>query len=179
MTVELEQRPPVALIEWGKQAAEQEGCAATSAANLLRSVQSPVETSLERLDGNGWLNDDVVNNYVHLISTSKKCHERKIDYRISLFSEKLLRNGGTVLDTRRSKIKPIFDFDTVIIPFHVGGNHWVSGVIDLAERHIHVYDSLDYNLEPVAKVRAVASRRPLRPCSAALLAWEHSQKPFV
>ncbi|GJV93638.1 phospholipase-like protein [Tanacetum coccineum] len=32
--------------------------------------------------------------------------------------------------------------DDVFLPIHVGGNHWVTGVIDLPNSHVYVFDSL-------------------------------------
>ncbi|KAI4835046.1 sentrin-specific protease 1 [Plasmodium brasilianum] len=44
--------------------------------------------------------------------------------------------------TKRKKID-IFSFDLILIPLHVGGNHWTLGSINIKDKKIKLYDSLN------------------------------------
>lgn len=101
-----------------------------------------------------WLNDEIINFYLELLS--KRC-KRNLQRELSPPSTKLkchffntffctkFQNGyryrGVKRWSKKAKIK-IVEMDKVIIPVHVGHNHWCLAVINFQKKRFEFYDSL-------------------------------------
>ncbi|XP_043275305.1 sentrin-specific protease 1-like [Venturia canescens] len=92
------------------------------------------QEDLENLSGTNWLNDEVINNYLELISN-------KNTYAMSSFFFPRLQVNGYSAVRRWTKKVNIFEYRKVIIPIHMG-NHWCLAVIDIIFGQIRYYDSL-------------------------------------
>ncbi|XP_043270497.1 sentrin-specific protease 1-like [Venturia canescens] len=91
------------------------------------------QQDLETLNGTNWLNDEVINNYLELIS------DEKTYAMSSFFFPRLHVNGYNAVKRWTKKIN-IFKYRKVIVPIHLG-NHWCLAVIDMLFGEICYYDS--------------------------------------
>ncbi|XP_043282351.1 sentrin-specific protease 1-like [Venturia canescens] len=91
------------------------------------------QEDLETLKGENWLNDEVINNYLELISNEDV-------YVMNSFFFPRLHINGHVAVKRWTKRINIFKFHKVIVPIHLG-NHWCLAVIDMLFGEICYYDS--------------------------------------
>lgn len=103
-----------------------------------------------------WLNDEVINFYFcmlqeHNTNNSKSTKNTedmfpKIFTFSTFFFQSLTSNGYNYKNvakwTKRKKVD-IFSFDLILIPLHVRGNHWTLGVVNMKEKNIKLYDSLN------------------------------------
>lgn len=104
-----------------------------------------------------WLNDEVINFYFSMLQehNTKNVNNAgevqnsdfpKIYTFSTFFFQSLTSNGYNYRNvakwTKRKKVD-IFSFDLILIPLHVGGNHWTLGVINIKEKNIKLYDSLN------------------------------------
>ncbi|SBT49596.1 Ulp1 protease family C-terminal catalytic domain containing protein [Plasmodium ovale wallikeri] len=101
-----------------------------------------------------WLNDEVINFYLSMIQEYNEQNTKdeisflpKIFTFSTFFFQSLSSNGGYNYNkvarwTKRKKVD-IFSFDLILIPLHVGGNHWTLGAINIKEKNIKLYDSLN------------------------------------
>ncbi|XP_043269143.1 putative ubiquitin-like-specific protease 1B [Venturia canescens] len=91
------------------------------------------QQDLETLNGTNWLNDEVINNYLELISDEKT-------YAMSSFFFPRLHVNGYEAVKRWTRKVNIFKFEKMIVPINLG-NHWCLAVIDFLARNIVYYDS--------------------------------------
>ncbi|XP_043271833.1 ubiquitin-like-specific protease ESD4 [Venturia canescens] len=91
------------------------------------------QEDLETLKGENRLNDEVINNYLELISNEDV-------YVMNSFFFPRLHINGHVAVKRWTKRINIFKFRKVIVPIHLG-NHWCLAVIDMLFGEICYYDS--------------------------------------
>lgn len=114
-----------------------------SAAFKLRITQRDLAT----LQEGGWLNDEVINFYLSLITerSSGGAAELKV-YSFSTFFFPKLRGRGSGRAghsevKRWTKAVDLFSYDLVLVPLHLGV-HWALAVIDLKSKTVKSYDSM-------------------------------------
>ncbi|ANQ11195.1 Ulp1 protease family C-terminal catalytic domain containing protein [Plasmodium coatneyi] len=103
-----------------------------------------------------WLNDEVINFYMSMLqeyNTKNIKKDRPNNYLPKIFTfstfffQSLSSNGtynyNKVSRWTKRKQVDIFSFDLILIPLHVGGNHWTLGSINMKEKKIKLYDSLN------------------------------------
>lgn len=98
-----------------------------------------------------WLNDEVINYYMQMLSDENKRlnkNDPKSLYLNSFFLTKLLekRNGEmtyTYENVKRwTKNHNIFEMDKIYIPLNINNNHWVLIIVKMEMKEIYFYDSL-------------------------------------
>jgi len=102
---------------------------------------------LERILPGAWLNDELINCYMAMINEESKKNPNypKVHCFNTFFNVMLLNNGKGYTYQRVAKWTKsfdIFELDFVIIPVHVGGNHWCLGVINIRDKKVEYYDSM-------------------------------------
>lgn len=96
---------------------------------------------IKTLVGINWLNDEVVNAYMHLIVLRGQQRNYKRVHAFNTFFYPKLRENGYSSVRRWTRKVDVFSFDFLLIPVHLG-NHWCLGVVDFNQRTISYYDSL-------------------------------------
>ena len=91
---------------------------------------------LKCLEGQFWLNDEVINFYFHLIVAKLP----KVYAFGSHFFPKLKSSGFKGV-ARWTKNVDLFSQDYILIPIHLG-SHWCLAVVDVNRQSINYYDSL-------------------------------------
>lgn len=119
-----------------------------------------------RLDGTGWLNDELMNAYMALINEREDRYWNSVEsgekepidgrprsYCFNTFfftrlgedsiqpSENTYDYKGVSRWTKRAKVD-ILELDNVIVPINVGRNHWILVIIDIEEKTLFFIDSL-------------------------------------
>ncbi|CAD2105472.1 sentrin-specific protease 1, putative [Plasmodium vinckei lentum] len=101
-----------------------------------------------------WLNDEIINFYLSMLQEYNEAGIKSgVTYLPKMFTfstfffQSLNFNGSYNYSkvsrwTKRKKID-ILDYDLILIPLHVGGNHWTLGAINIKDKHIKLYDSLN------------------------------------
>ncbi|XP_028393896.1 sentrin-specific protease 1-like isoform X2 [Dendronephthya gigantea] len=87
-----------------------------------------------------WLNDEVVNAYLHMIVERSKNRGPKVHAFNTFFYPKLMKTGHASL-RRWTKKVDLFAMDIILIPIHLG-MHWCLAVIDIKQKIFTYYDSL-------------------------------------
>lgn len=104
-----------------------------------------------------WLNDNIINFYLNLLA--ERSVERHDDGYPSVFAmstffmTELLKGGYSRVRLWTRKVD-IFTYDIVLVPVHVGGEHWCMAIIDFRRQNISYYDSLLEPNEPVLRALA-------------------------
>lgn len=103
---------------------------------------------VQTLRGLNWLNDEVINFYMNLITerslqnptynSDLKCYTFS-----TFFYSKLLKDGYASLKRWTRKVD-IFSHNLILIPVHLG-LHWTLAVIDFNCKEIRYYDSMNGN----------------------------------
>lgn len=89
-----------------------------------------------------WLNDEVINFYMNLlIERGKGENYPSVHAFNTFFFPKLLSNGYDSLKRWTKKVD-IFAHDLILVPVHRGA-HWCMAIIDMKEKIIRYYDSMD------------------------------------
>ncbi|XP_050090272.1 sentrin-specific protease 2-like [Anopheles aquasalis] len=104
------------------------------------------------LDGNTWLNDEVINFYMQLLQyRSEQRRDQGLPkvYSKSTFFLSSLRRSGYSGVRRYTKKVDLFSFDLIVVPVHVNEVHWCMAIIDLRRKAIEYYDSLGAPNNPV------------------------------
>uniref|UniRef100_A0A2M3ZHH4 Putative sentrin/sumo-specific protease n=1 Tax=Anopheles braziliensis TaxID=58242 RepID=A0A2M3ZHH4_9DIPT len=104
------------------------------------------------LDGNTWLNDEVINFYMQLLQyRSEQRRDQGLPkvYSKSTFFLSSLRRSGYSGVRRYTKKVDLFSFDIIVVPVHVNQVHWCMAIIDLRRKAIEYYDSLGAPNNPV------------------------------
>jgi len=121
---------------------------------------------LSCLEPGSWLNDEVMNFYLELLSERCKRNngpnsqvppERRIKCHFfnTFFYAKLDENGAYKYQNvkrwaKRAKVD-ILSQDKIITPIHVGLNHWCLAVVNFKKKRFEYYDSLGGNNERCLK----------------------------
>lgn len=98
---------------------------------------------IHTLMGLNWLNDEVINFYMSLIVERARCSTKlpKV-YSFNTFFYTKLRSSGHSSLKRWTRKVDIFSYDLLIVPVHVGQNHWCLALIDLKNKKVSYCDSL-------------------------------------
>ena len=140
--------------------------------NDIKIFEHPVANTvvsvidLTRLDNGGWLNDELINTYVALLTDrniKRMKHQNSPNISIFVFSsyfyDKLESRGYEGVKTWNKVFgkygysqKNVSEFDLVMFPIHVGSNHWVCGCIDFKGKTIEYFDSLNKDPKQYFKV---------------------------
>ncbi|VWU51740.1 sentrin-specific protease 1, putative, partial [Hepatocystis sp. ex Piliocolobus tephrosceles] len=111
-------------------------------------------SQIKCLINNNWLNDEVINFYLSILQEYNQDGEKRNQYNLpkiytfsTFFYQSLSMNGSYNYNkvsrwTKRKKVD-IFTYDLILIPLHIGGNHWTLGAIDMKNKKIKLYDSLN------------------------------------
>ncbi|XP_043267694.1 sentrin-specific protease 1-like [Venturia canescens] len=91
---------------------------------------------LATLDGNNWLNDEVINEYLNLIVRGSP---ETFAFTTFFFSK--LLSGGFSSVQRWTKKTNIFQFKLILVPMHMGA-HWCLTIVDFVTKQIKYFDSL-------------------------------------
>ncbi|XP_035787563.1 sentrin-specific protease 2-like [Anopheles albimanus] len=107
------------------------------------------------LDGNTWLNDEVINFYMQLLQyRSEQRRDQGLPkvYSKSTFFLSSLRRSGYSGVRRYTKKVDLFSYDIIVVPVHVNEVHWCMAIIDLRRKAIEYYDSLGAPNNPVLEM---------------------------
>jgi len=103
------------------------------------------------LKPNTWLNDEVINFYMHMLIAHDiaMCNEDPSRKRSHLFSsffmERLLVTDGTYMYLnieKWSKGLDIFELDKLFFPINIDNTHWALAVVFPQLKQIHYFDSM-------------------------------------
>uniref|UniRef100_A0A1B0CMG9 Ubiquitin-like protease family profile domain-containing protein n=2 Tax=Lutzomyia longipalpis TaxID=7200 RepID=A0A1B0CMG9_LUTLO len=98
---------------------------------------------LGTLVGDAWLNDEVINFYMNLLTerSTKAANLPKVYAMNTFFAVRLLQagHGGVKRWTRKVDI---FAHDVIPVPVHVSNVHWCMAIIHMKNRTIRYYDSM-------------------------------------
>lgn len=108
---------------------------------LINKFGYPItRKDIQDLYGKNWLDDSVLDFYLGMIEHGNN----KVLCLGVFFSTSLLAHS---YDTVRSWIKSI-DYELIMVPVNVNGNHWCLAVINIETRCIKYYDSYHNSNEP-------------------------------
>ncbi|PWW77769.1 cysteine proteinase [Tuber magnatum] len=113
----------------------------------------------ERLKPNQWLNDEIINFYMNLIceraNSSFPNGPKKIFAHNTYFWPKLKDGGYKAVArwARRAKCggEDLLKLDYLLMPVHVGGNHWCLAVANFKQKRFEYYDSLGGKFTPESR----------------------------
>ena len=115
-------------------------------------------SDLDRLRGDSWLNDKIINYYLELIAL-RSANVRTIQrqnwpkcYAMSSFFFSTLRRKGYSAVKRWTKKVDLFSFDMVFIPVNFHESHWCLAVFDMKKQGIYIYDSMGDDHDAVLKI---------------------------
>ena len=98
----------------------------------------------QRLNDGSWLNDEIVNFYMQLLS--EDCSRYGDFYFANTFFYTRLRDskGSFCYDNVKAWMKDtnIFEMKKLLFPMHINGNHWALSVVDIEFKKILYIDSL-------------------------------------
>ncbi|GJU89648.1 phospholipase-like protein [Tanacetum coccineum] len=118
---------------------------------LAPHLCSPDMQSLSYGTPIGWLSGEHMNSWMEFLIRRRPLNGNwTVAYTstISIHPENnqfIILNDPHVIGTLDGSTRPYpswNDVDWVFLPIHVAGNHWATGVIDLANSHFYVFDSL-------------------------------------
>ena len=114
---------------------------AISTSTLHERLLSPVAGNLERV----WLNDDIIDGFLTMVqqqASSTFCFSTQV-YE-TLTPEGNFQLDGVATWFRRRRSSPIIlrNYDTLLMPIHVNGNHWILVHVNVPHRRIRILDSL-------------------------------------
>lgn len=96
---------------------------------------------IKTLVGINWLNDEIVNAYMHLLVMRGQQKGYKKVYAFNTFFYPKVRENGYSSVRRWTRKVDIFSYNFLLVPVHLG-NHWCLGIVDFDQRTISYYDSL-------------------------------------
>ncbi|RPB05888.1 cysteine proteinase [Choiromyces venosus 120613-1] len=113
----------------------------------------------ERLRPNQWLNDEIINFYMNLICERANSlfpnGPKKIFAHNTYFWPKLKSGGHKAVArwARRAKCggEDLLKLDYLLMPVHVGGNHWCLAMVNFKQRRFEYYDSLGGKFTPESR----------------------------
>ncbi|KAJ6637597.1 Sentrin-specific protease 1 [Pseudolycoriella hygida] len=89
-----------------------------------------------------WLNDEVINFYMSLLTERGSQEGYSKVYAMNTFFIQRLFSGGYSAVKRWTKKVDLFACDIIPVPVHVGGIHWCMAIINMKEKTIKYYDSM-------------------------------------
>ncbi|KAM8718495.1 hypothetical protein ACLKA7_001665 [Drosophila subpalustris] len=99
---------------------------------------------IRTLTGSCWLNDEIINFYMNLITERSQIKEGKLPSVYAMntfFIPRLLQNGHSAVK-RWTRRVDLFSKDIIPVPVHVGGVHWCMAIIHMKNKTIRYYDSM-------------------------------------
>ncbi|GKE04389.1 phospholipase-like protein [Tanacetum coccineum] len=114
-------------------------------------MKTPDMQSLSYDTLNGWLGGEHMNSWMEVLIRRRHLNANWTVAYTSTISvhpknnQFIILNDPHVIGILDGSTRPYpswNDVDWVFLPIHVAGNHWVTGVIDLANSHFYVFDSL-------------------------------------
>ena len=102
--------------------------------------------SLCTLKDGVWLNDEVIDGYIGLVSSERKIARTTQHFMPSFFMTKLLPDEGSRINYQQvrtwTKNVNLFTCEQVYVPINENNVHWTGLIADMKERRIQYYDSL-------------------------------------
>ncbi|KAH8300868.1 hypothetical protein KR044_000694, partial [Drosophila immigrans] len=101
-------------------------------------------SDINTLTGRCWLNDEVINFYMNLLTDRSETKKGKLPSVYAMntfFIPRLLQNGHGAVKRWTRKID-LFSKDIIPVPVHVGGVHWCMAIIHMRNKTIRYYDSM-------------------------------------
>ncbi|KAK6352764.1 Smt3-specific protease [Orbilia brochopaga] len=113
--------------------------------------------NLKTLSGSQWLNDEVINAYIHLIKERANVDGRTHLILLNSMFVTTLKDHGYARVSRWAKRAgaggdKILQLDGVIVPIH-RNYHWTLAFINVAKRRFEYYDSLAGHWDPISLLR--------------------------
>lgn len=113
--------------------------------NMNEMVQTKYNSEIKRSDietlqGLNWLNDEIINFYFNMLQERSP----KAIYTFNTFFYSKLKESGHKALRRWTKKVDIFSFKLILIPIHLG-MHWTLASIDMPNKQINYYDSMNGN----------------------------------
>lgn len=113
--------------------------------NMNQMVQTKYNSEIKRSDietlqGLNWLNDEIINFYFNMLMERSP----KEIYCFNTFFYSKLKDSGHKALRRWTKKVDIFSFKLILIPVHLG-MHWTLASIDMRNKQINYYDSMNGN----------------------------------
>jgi len=101
---------------------------------------------IDTLKGLNWLNDEVINFYMQMIVARGAREDNKYPkvFAYNTFFYSTYKDNGYSRVRRWTKKEDIFSYDLLLVPVHLG-MHWCLATIDVANKSINYYDSMNGN----------------------------------
>ncbi|XP_030379709.1 uncharacterized protein LOC115627955 [Scaptodrosophila lebanonensis] len=99
---------------------------------------------IHTLVGNRWLNDEVINFYMNMLTDRSERKSGKLPSVYAMntfFVARLLQSGHSAVKRWTRKVD-LFSKDIIPVPVHVGGVHWCMAIIHMRNKTIRYYDSM-------------------------------------
>jgi len=109
----------------------------TSKVNGLSKIPDLLRVCLP----NVWLNDLIIQQYITLMIKNYNCNN--VLALSTYFFEIVAKFGFNGYIKREIKGKNLLNYNKIIVPTHLGGNHWCLIAVDVMKRKIIYFDSLD------------------------------------
>ncbi|XP_017872529.1 PREDICTED: uncharacterized protein LOC108620149 [Drosophila arizonae] len=105
---------------------------------------SITRNDIRTLSGSSWLNDEVINFYMNLLTDRSQRNEGKLPsvYAMNTFFVPRLLQGGYGNVKRWTRKVDIFSKDIIPVPVHVSNVHWCMAIIHMKNKTIRYYDSM-------------------------------------
>ncbi|TDG38280.1 hypothetical protein AWZ03_015298, partial [Drosophila navojoa] len=105
---------------------------------------SITRNDIRTLSGSSWLNDEVINFYMNLLTDRSQRSEGKLPsvYAMNTFFIPRLLQGGYGNVKRWTRKVDIFSKDIIPVPVHVSNVHWCMAIIHMRNKTIRYYDSM-------------------------------------
>lgn len=129
---------------------------------------------IETLQGLNWLNDEVINFYFNMLMER---NPKKI-YCFNTFFYGKLKDSGHRMLKRWTKKVDIFSFNLILIPIHLG-MHWTLASIDMLNKEINYYDSMNGNNQECVKLLLIYLRDELEDKKKEVLDTENWKTTIV
>ena len=114
---------------------------------ISNSYAEITRRTISILDGQEWLNDQIINFYMHMLlhrDRTLSMETRQSWFGTTFFFAKLLENGEYNYNAVRrwtSRNIDIYLADKVLIPINVNNIHWTLLVFYMMSKELHYYDS--------------------------------------
>lgn len=99
------------------------------------------EEDINRLKPRCWLNDNIINYYLHLLISNSKIQSLNFE---SYFYTSLDQRRFLSVDNWYKRTN-IFSYDLIYIPININTNHWILATIENFKCKVTVYDSFKNN----------------------------------
>ncbi|XP_071454063.1 uncharacterized protein [Hetaerina americana] len=97
---------------------------------------------IQTLADSNWLNDEVINNYMDMLTQRGQSDDYPSVYCFNTFFYPKLNSSGYSSIRRWTKKVDIFQKDMLIVPLHLE-IHWALAVVDFRQKTICYYDSMN------------------------------------